>query len=381
MKFIYQSDVWSLLRQNISKGQITGYAIANIVGLSVILIGILFYCDSQQDNSQEDQFFTSDYIVLSKKVEGIGFSPISFSEEEIKELSREKWVKKIGRFSSSQFAVNGSINMGGKSLSSYLFFESVPDEFFDVKPRDWTFSPQDRFVPIILCKDYLTLYNFGFAVPQGLPQISEEIVGAVPITLRLTGENMVSEYFEAAIVGFSSRLNTIAVPQSFMDWANKRYSNSNNIPNASRLIVQVDRLSSSQMYDYLDKHDIELAGDKAEDGNIAQFLGIVSAVVTTNGIVICILAMFILVLSIFLLLQKNREKLRNLMLLGYTITVLSLAITFVARTFWTNNLAAIGLGEATLIPTLLFALFYLLVVTALDLFIIRTRLLRIWNNA
>lgn len=399
MKFIYQSDVWSLLRQNISKGQITGYAIANIVGLSVILIGILFYCDSQQDNSQADQFFTSDYIVLSKKVEGIGFSPISFSEEEIKELSREKWVKKIGRFSSSQFAVNGSINMGGKSLSSYLFFESVPDEFFDVKPRDWTFSPQDRFVPIILCKDYLTLYNFGFAVPQGLPQISEEIVGAVPITLRLTGENMVSEYFEAAIVGFSSRLNTIAVPQSFMDWANKRYSNSNNIPNASRLIVQVDRLSSSQMYDYLDKHDIELAGDKAEDGNIARFLGIVSAVVTTNGIVICILAMFILVLSIFLLLQKNREKLRNLMLLGYhpqyvahyyellvvianiTITGLSLAITFVARTFWTNNLAAIGLGEATLIPTLLFALFYLLVVTALDLFIIRTQLLRIWNNA
>lgn len=64
-----------------------------------------------------------------------------------------------------------------------------------------------------------------------------------------------------------------------------------------------------------------------------------------------------------------------------TITGLSLAITFVARTFWTNNLAAIGLGEATLIPTLLFALFYLLVVTALDLFIIRTQLLRIWNNA
>ena len=293
MKFIYQSDVWSLLRQNISKGQITGYAIANIVGLSVILIGILFYCDSQQDNSQEDQFFTSDYIVLSKKVEGIGFSPISFSEEEIKELSREKWVKKIGRFSSSQFAVNGSINMGGKSLSSYLFFESVPDEFFDVKPRDWTFSPQDRFVPIILCKDYLTLYNFGFAVPQGLPQISEEIVGAVPITLRLTGENMVSEYFEAAIVGFSSRLNTIAVPQSFMDWANKRYSNSNNIPNASRLIVQVDRLSSSQMYDYLDKHDIELAGDKiAElerrariDEDVIRFLNVrVAALSTTPSI-------------------------------------------------------------------------------------------------
>lgn len=67
MKFSYQPDVWSLLRQNISKGQIIGYALANIVGLSVILIGILFFCDSQNDNSSKDQYFSDDYVVLSKR--------------------------------------------------------------------------------------------------------------------------------------------------------------------------------------------------------------------------------------------------------------------------------------------------------------------------
>ncbi|OUN70874.1 hypothetical protein [Barnesiella sp. An55] len=399
MKFNYQTDVWSLLRQNISKGQLIGYAIANIVGISVILIGILFYNDSQHGNSQEDQYFTNDFVVLSKKVEGVGFSPISFSEEEIAELQQEKWVKKIGRFTSSQFAVSGSVTMGGKSLSSYLFFESVPDEFFDVKPKDWDFSPEKKFVPIVLCKDYLMLYNFGFAIPQGLPQLSEEIIGAVPITLRLTGEDMMPEYFEASIVGFSSRLNTIAVPQSFMDWANQHYSKGESTPNTSRLIVLVDRLASSQMDQYLKEHDIEMAGDQSKTGNISHFLGIVSAVVTTNGVVICILAMFILVLSIFLLLQKSREKLRNLMLLGYhpqyvsryyetvvlvanvVITGLSLGITFLARTFWSKELLNIGLGNASPVSTLLFALFYLVVITALDLFIIRTRLLRIWRNA
>lgn len=96
MKFSYQPDVWSLLRQNISKGQIIGYALANIVGLSVILIGILFFCDSQNDNSSKDQYFSDDYVVLSKKVEGIGFNPISFSEEEIAALSQEKWAKRWG---------------------------------------------------------------------------------------------------------------------------------------------------------------------------------------------------------------------------------------------------------------------------------------------
>ncbi len=398
MNFKYQKDVWSLLRRNISKGQLIGYAIANVVGLSVILIGILFYCDSQNNNSQKDKFFSNDYIVLSKKVEGIGFTPISFSEEDIENLSKEKWVKKIGRFTASQFAVNGSVSMGGKRLSTYLFFESVPDEFFDIKPKDWHFSPEEKFVPVILSKDYLTLYNFGFAIPQGLPQVSEEIIGAIPITLRLTGEEMETEVFDAAIVGFSSRLNTIAVPQSFMNWANEHYSKNDVPQNASRLIVEVDRLSANDMTQYLDKHEIEIAGDKEEAGKISSFLGIVSAVVTTNGVVICILAMFILVLSIFLLLQKSQEKLRNLMLLGYhpmyvaryyevlviaaniIITIISVSITFVSRTFWEDGLINIGLGEASLLPTIFFALIYLIGVTVLDIFVIRTRLLGIWRK-
>ncbi len=398
MKFKYQKDVWSLLRHNISKGQLIGYAIANIVGLSVILIGILFYCDSQNDNSQEDKFFSNDYVVLSKEVEGIGFTPISFSEEDIKCLEKEKWVKKVGRFTASQFAVNGSVSLGGKRLSTYLFFESVPNDFFDIKPENWHFNPEKKFVPIILSKDYLTLYNFGFAIPQGLPQISEEIIGSVPITLRLTGRDMATEFFDATIVGFSSRLNTIAVPQNFMNWANEHFAKGEAPLNASRLIVEVDRLAASDMNQYLEKHSLEIAGDKKDTGKISSFLGIVSAVVTTNGVVICILAIFILVLSIFLLLQKNQEKLRNLMLLGYhpmyvaryyeylvvfsniLIATTSVFITFAARTLWSEELSNIGLGGASSLPTISFAIIYFIGVTTLDVFIIRHRLLGIWKR-
>lgn len=390
--------IWSLLRKNISKEQMIGYSLANIIGLSIALVGILFYNDSQHDNSQKDSFFSNDYVVLSKIVEGINFTPTSFSEEEIEDLGKQKWVKKIGRFTSSQFAVNGSVDMGGKRLSTYLFCESVPDEFFDIKPKDWNFTPESHFVPIILCKDYLALYNFGFAVPQHLPQISEEIIGSIPITLRLSGENMKTVYFDASIVGFSSRLNTIAVPQSFMDWANECYSNGNSDRQTSRLIVKVNRLSSADMKSYLDEHQIEIAGDKEETGKISSFLGIVSAVVTTNGIVICLLAIFILVLSIFLLLQKSREKLRDLMLLGYSprqvarhyetlviivnlfVTVISIAMAFISRTFWEKGLDEIGLGEASAVPMLILSFLYLIGVTAFDVFVIRKQIMRIWKD-
>ena len=316
MKEPFRKEIWCLLKRNISKGQLLGYALANVVGLSVILIGTLFYADSQHSNSDSDAFFSEDYIVLSKKVDGIGFTPVRFTSDDISSLEQQKWVQKVGKFSVSQFAVNGSVDMGGRGLSTYLFFESVPDEFFDVLPSDWYFKPEEKFVPIIMSRDYLTLYNFGFAIPQGLPQVSDKMVGAVPITLQLTGEGNVTETYSAAVVGFSSRLNTIAVPQSFMDWANKRYY-SGPPQEPSRLIVKIDRLAAADMERYLKEHDLEMAGDKGSTGNISAFLRVVSSVVATNGVVISALALFILTLSIFLLLQKSKDTIRKLMFMGF----------------------------------------------------------------
>lgn len=397
--FGFKKEIFSLLRQNISVGQLTGYFIANLVGLTVILVGVLFYCDSQKDNSERDRFFSNNYIVISKIVEGIGFSPVTFSEDEITELKEQPWVKKIGRFTASNFAVNGSVALKGLDMSSYLFFESVPDEFFDIKPEGWSFKPENGgMVPVVLFKDYLTLYNFGFAMPQGLPQLSEEVISEIPIILRMTGEGNQQVIMDARIVGLSSRLNTIAVPQSFMDWANSYLSPESPKQESSRLIIEIDPLRTASMNKYFEERDIEVAGEKKDAGNISHFLGVVSTVAAVNGFVICILAMFILVLSIFLLLQKSREKLWNLMLLGYNprnlgryyeflvvainflITALALLFTFMARPLWEKELLEIGLGEASALPTLLFALGYLLIVTMFDIFIIRRHIMKIWRS-
>lgn len=397
--FKSDKNIWSLLKRNLSKGQIAGYVLSNIIGLSVVLIGIMFYLDSNSSTATDDSFFSQDFMVLSKKVDGIGFEPVSFDTEEIAALKSQPWVKKIGKFTSSEFAVSASVEMGGRGLSSYMFCESVPDEFFDVRPRDWDFDPEKGFVPIILSKDYLMLYNFGFAIPQGLPQVSEKVIGAIPIRLSLSGKDYRAETFDAAIVGFSSRLNTIAVPQSFMDWANERFSAADGEEtNPSRLIVEIDRLASTDAHKYLEEHDIEIAGDKANDGNISKFLSASSLVVTLNGALICSLAVFILVLSIFLLLQKSKEKLRFLMLLGYSpteigsyyerivaivnliVSVVALVITLMLRQVWLPQLSEIGLGNASVIPVILAAVIYLLLITLLNIRIIRHTLRRDWQN-
>lgn len=389
--------VWRLLRRNISIGQLSGYAIANIVGLSVVLIGILFFCDSRHQSQTEDSFFSSDYITLSKRVEGIGLNPTTFSQEDIDNLEQQPWVRRVGKFTSSQFALYASLNMGGRGLSSYMFCESVPNDFFDRLPRDWKWDPRKRFVPLILSRDYLALYNFGFAAPQGLPQVSEDAVGMVPLKLRITGESGDPEYFDAAIVGFSSRLNTIAVPQDFMNWANAKFS-PDITPEPSRLIIEIDRLSTSGMNEYISQHNYEIGGDKADSDKVSDFLSIVSSVVTINGVVISLLALFILLLSIFLLLQKSRQTLRNLMLLGYSprevgryyetlvtsanlaITIIATGIALCARTFWSKALSDLGLGDASILPMIIAAVIYFAVIAVINIYVIRTHMMKIWHN-
>ena len=66
-----RSIVWCLLRRNISVGQLAGYAIANLVGLAIVLTAIQFYRDVTTVWDSEDSFISRDYLIISKRVEGI----------------------------------------------------------------------------------------------------------------------------------------------------------------------------------------------------------------------------------------------------------------------------------------------------------------------
>ena len=175
--------------------------------------------------------------------------------------------------------------------------KSIPDDFFDVSPDGWGYTPgRSDFVPVILSKDYLSLYNFGFATSRGMPQVSEEVIGMVPLQLSLSGNGR-QQWVNARIVGFSSRLNTIAVPEEFMEWANREFAGtSSEAP--SRLIVMLDRPGDPEVENYLEEHDYETAGDRAANGKAAHFLSLVTSIVIAVGLVISLLAFFILLLSI-----------------------------------------------------------------------------------
>ena len=130
----------------------------------------------------------------------------------------------------------------------------------------------------------------------------------------MRGHGRVAQYKED-IVGFSNRLNTILVPQSFMKWANENFA-----PGAeaqpSRLIIEVNNPAESSTAGYFQRKGYETEDGKLDAGKTTYFLRLIVGIVLGVGLFISILSFYILMLSIFLLLQKNTTKLESLLLIG-----------------------------------------------------------------
>ena len=71
------------------------------------------------------------------------------------------------------------------------------------------------------------------------------------------------ELFKGKVIGFSSRLNTILVPQAFMDWSNREFA-PNQKSDPTRLIVEVGNPGDENITKYLDDNGYEVETDKLD---------------------------------------------------------------------------------------------------------------------
>ena len=308
-----------LLRKNLSTAQTLGFILSNFIGLAIVVTGLQFYEDVSAIWQKEDSFLKTDYLVVNKKVTSgntLGQSKSTFTDGEISDISGQPWVRSVGRFTAADYRVSAALDNGGRSLSTFMFFESIPDNYLDINPMQWQYREGSGEVPIIISKDYLTLYNFGFAASAGLPQLTEQMLSSIPMRLHIAGNDGTRQAdFRGRVVGFSNRLNTILVPEAFMTWSNREFG-SGVTPPSSRLVIDVSSPGDVAIDKYLEAHDLESAGDKSAS-QASFLLNVVTGIIMAVGAVITVLSLFILMLSISLLMQKNRAKLHSLLQLGY----------------------------------------------------------------
>lgn len=388
------SLIWKLLRQHISGLQLLGFFLANLVGMLIVLFAVQFYRDVRPVFTQDEGLIPGDYIILSKRISAMGLgNNASFTEKEIKDIKEQSFCKRLGGFTASQYKVNCYAGIDGvANFGTQMYFESVPDEYLDTKKEQWRWQEGNNFVPIILPKSYLTIYNFGFAQSRSLPKLSEGVISMIDMTLLLRGDGK-EHRLKGKVIGFTNRLNTILVPESFMQWSNQDLA-----PNAdtssTRLIMEVKNPTDPKINDYVQKKGYDIDEDKLQAGKTTYFLKVMTTVVACVGLLISLLSFFILMLSIYLLVQKNSKKFQTLMLLGYSswkvslpyqlltillnalVLLLALGLLFVVRHSYMNILWNIfpTMKEQSFLPAIILGLLLFLLVSVLNSIAIRRKI-------
>lgn len=396
--------LWRLLRQHVSLPQLAAFFMANLLGMFIVMLGCQCYRDVRPLFSSDDGILQAQYVIIHKPVStmsalGMGRTA-TFSEEEIHRLEAQPFCRRVGRFSASRYDVYCRLAVKGMpAIGTEMFFESVPDGFIDTPPSDWKFDPTAPVIPIILPRSYLALYNFGFAQTRALPKLSEGVVGMIDLDVTL-GSGALQEKYHARVAGFSSRLNTILVPEAFMQWSNDRLGGVGEPPLPSRLILEVTNPADDSLVTYLNEQGYETENDQQDAGRAMYVVRLLVAVVVAVGVLICALSFYLLLLSIYLLVEKNTEKLHNLLLIGYSparvarpyqilsagvslgVWVLAAALLILVRRYYMNLLWSMfpRLTDGAVWPVLLLGAVLLLAASTLNAVVIRRRILIIWKN-
>lgn len=396
--------VWKLLRQHISVPQFAGFFFANLFGMLIVLLGFQFYHDVVPIFTAEDSFMKSDFMIVNKKIgtaNSISGRSNTFSNTEVDDMGEQAFSDKIGKFTSTEYKVDANMSVNGVPVldNGEISFESVPDNFVEVKQlSDWKYTPGSKVVPIILPRIYLTMYNFGFAQSHSLPKISDGLIGMIDFQIFIHG-NKKQAQFKGKVIGFSSRLSSILVPQAFMDWSNNEYApGQQNEP--TRLIMSLKNPGDQNFTRYLDKKGYEIENDKLNAEKTTYFLKMMVTMVMIVGLIISILSFYILMLSIYLLVQKNSSKLENLLLIGYSpghvahpyqlltislnIAVLIIAwiILFFVRNYYMGIIETLfpDIEDGSMLSTFVVGISLLILVSICNLIAIRNKIASIWKR-
>lgn len=394
--------VWKLLRQHISISQFAGFAFANLFGLLIVLLGYQFYKDVSPVFTAEDSFMKSNYIIVEKKV-GAGNTlsgrSNAFTAQDVDNINAANFANKLGAFTSTQYTVTARMGISGTNiLNSEIFLESIPDDFVDAPKGTWSYKPGEKVVPVILPRSYIAMYNFGFAQSRSLPKISDGIVGMIDFDLFVQGTNG-NGSFKGKVIGFSSRVSSILVPQAFMDWSNHTFAPGKN-QDPTRLILDLDNSKTEQMTSYLDRHGFEVEDDKLDAEKTTYFLRFMVTMVMMVGLVISVLSFYILMLSIYLLVQKNSSKLENLLLIGYSpqqvarpyqlltiflnlgVLVVALAVIFFVRFYYLGVVSTLfpNIETASMLPSIVLGIILLVMVSICNIIAIHRKISVIWKR-
>jgi hypothetical protein len=300
-----------IFQQNKNRWQIGGAAVGAVLGLGLWLLTVQTYFDFKQLLRGGEG---ATVVSLNKPVSllnTLGGKSI-FRPNEIEDLKNQSFTEGLAAFTAARFKVSASSQM--IQFYTEFFLEAVPDAWVDGGGSRFRWSEGQREIPIVLPREYLTLYNFGFAASQGLPQFTPSTIGAFAFDVTLRSPSGKVGLFNGRIVGFSDKINSILVPQNFMDWANREYGDGS--PSAvTRLLLVLKNGQESNFERFIEEKNYELSGSRLS--RYAPLLYSVLSALAVVAVLMVVLAVLVFLLNYQLIVSRSAADIRLLLQLGY----------------------------------------------------------------
>ena len=288
------------------------------IGVLLLLCSIQMYINTQRllgkDNIRKEGY---DFISITKTVtnETMGQPEKNlFKPAEVEEIRSKPFVEDVAPLVSNQFRAQLS---GGDILPFRTDFllESVENKFIDTVPPNFTWQEGQRNVPIIISSDFLEIYNV-FAPAQGLPQVSSETASNIPAQISVAG-NDATAVFNAHIVAFSDRINSVLVPKAFLDWANQKYGEQE-ATGFTRLYIKMPDANNTDFLSFIDSKNYKVNKDRIKFGRTKQTLQGIFSGLGIFGLLVVIMALMLFSFYLQLVIARSRDSLQLLLMLGYS---------------------------------------------------------------
>lgn len=259
------------------------------------------------------------WLTLSKTItpDNIGRKELlGFSSSNIKEIQTWKGVKKVFPIYSNDFKVSAD---GGSFIPFYtdMYLEAIDNEAIDVADLS-DFQVKDNTIPIIISREYLNLYNYGFALNQGLPQITEDFAKKIEVNINLTLKEKNLKY-KGKLIGLSDRIHSVLVPKKFLDSLNTtqvKFTHAEKV--YSRVLIKVNDASDEELISKMNGKGYESNQESLRSAKIKGKLFLVLQAIALIGLFIFLLCMFMILNTIKIQFLEQKEAVSIKYTLGYS---------------------------------------------------------------
>jgi hypothetical protein len=306
-----------LLFQHKNRIQFYAAAIGAIIGFLFLTTGIHYFL-ATRNMGEGQEILGSNIMIAQRKVSkfnALSLNNNTFNSQDIEKISTLQAIENVQPIVNNRFSV--SLGMKEEGLPYFrtdIFVQSVDNTLMDVKVDNWKWEKGNKFIPLIMPRDFMLMLN-QFAASYNIPQVSEELAMTFKFKLDVKGEKG-RETFDAQIVGFSNQISAIVVPLDFMNYGNENYAKDE--PEIiTQLMISVHEGAFGDLEKIMDEMNLDIKKNELTIAKVKSVLSAVLSIILIVSLITIAMSALLIMQYAQLLLSKSDYEITTLLRIGY----------------------------------------------------------------